>query len=271
MPKKTKFVRVAVEGATTDGRAIARQHIEEMAASYDPKVYGARLNLEHLRALYPDSVFRAYGDVLALKTEEITEGALIGKLALLAQMEVTDELVQLNRKRQKVYSSIEFTPSFADSGHAYLQGIAFTDTPASLGTELLTFCANASANPLAARKTTPDSLFSAAEEVLIELSEDPAPEPEAHFLSKLKGLLGGQKRESSTEFAALKAGMELLADNLRQQGEALAQLSAAAPLTALEQRFAALEQQLSTTPATQLSAPRPLATGSDALAETVDY
>jgi hypothetical protein len=31
-------------------------------------------------------------------------------------------------------------PSFADTGKAYLMGLACTDNPASLGTEMMKFC-----------------------------------------------------------------------------------------------------------------------------------
>nr|WP_262983677.1 GPO family capsid scaffolding protein [Halomonas elongata] len=41
--------RVATEGATTDGREIKREWIEQMAANYDPAKYGARIWMEHMR------------------------------------------------------------------------------------------------------------------------------------------------------------------------------------------------------------------------------
>lgn len=53
------------------------------------------------------------------------------------------------KQAQKVYTSIEVNPKFADTGEAYLIGLAVTDDPASLGTEYLAFSASASANPLA--------------------------------------------------------------------------------------------------------------------------
>jgi len=68
MNKQPPFFRVAVEGTSVDGRQIARHHLEQAAASYDPDVYAARIWLEHLRSIYPDSTFCAYGDVLALKS-----------------------------------------------------------------------------------------------------------------------------------------------------------------------------------------------------------
>ena len=130
----TNFFRAAVEGATCDGRVLERQHITEMAEQYDPQVYGARVNLEHILGWSPTSDFRAYGDVVEAKAEEIAEGPLKGKLALLVKVDATDELVELKGKRQKIYHSIEVHPSFADTGKAYLVGVAVTDSPASLGT-----------------------------------------------------------------------------------------------------------------------------------------
>ena len=47
---KSKYFRVATEGATTDGRVISRDWITQMAKNYSPKTYGARINLEHFAA-----------------------------------------------------------------------------------------------------------------------------------------------------------------------------------------------------------------------------
>lgn len=169
---KPKQFRVATEGATTDGRKIERSWIEQMAANYDPKTYGARVWLEHIRSPYPDSAFRAYGDVLALEAKPVDGD----KLALFATIEPLPELVDMTTKaRQKVYTSIEVNPKFASSGEAYLTGLAVTDSPASLGTEVLAFAAsNPDANPYVSRKTSAECLFSAAEAV--EMTFEPAPE-----------------------------------------------------------------------------------------------
>ncbi|VVE46232.1 GPO family capsid scaffolding protein [Pandoraea terrigena] len=169
MAKKTKFFRVATEGATTDGRTITRQMIQEMAATYDTNKYGARINLEHIRGIVPDGPFKAYGDVIALKTDTNAEG----KLQLLAQLDPTDALVAMTTKdRQKVYSSIEVDPDFANSGQAYMVALAVTDNPASLGTEMLAFSATATNSPLAGRKQRPENLFTAAEQALIEFEDE---------------------------------------------------------------------------------------------------
>ena len=169
---KSKWFSVAVEGSTTDGRKIQRSWIEQMAKNYSPDVYGARINLEHIKGYSPDSQFKRYGDVLALRSEEIKDGILAGKLGLFAQIEPTDDLIKMNKSKQKVYTSIEINVEFADTGEAYLVGLAVTDDPASLGTEFLEFSANAKVNPLASRKQAPNNLFTAAEETLIEFENE---------------------------------------------------------------------------------------------------
>ncbi|WP_208534362.1 GPO family capsid scaffolding protein, partial [Pseudomonas aeruginosa] len=133
---RSKWFRIAVEGATTDGRNIERDWIEQMAAQYDPNTYGARINCEHIKWAWPAGEFGAYGDVLACKAEEIDINGQ-KKLALFAQLEPNQALLELNKQRQKVYTSVEIDPKFADTGKAYLVGLAITDSPASLGTEAL--------------------------------------------------------------------------------------------------------------------------------------
>lgn len=158
MTKKTKFFRVAKAGATTDGRKIERKWIEQMAKNYNTAVYTARISIEHIKGLHPNSEFRNYGDVLALKTEEHN-----GELYLLAQIQPTAELIEYTKKGQKNFTSIEVAPKFADTGEAYLIGLAVTDNPASLGTEYLEFCAKNQENSLLnKRKEDPQNLFTEA-------------------------------------------------------------------------------------------------------------
>lgn len=165
-----KKFRVATEGATTDDRKIQREWITQMAETYDPKKYGARVWLEHLRGLFADGPAPALGDVVAVAAEEVEDG----KLALFAEIDPTEKLKALNKDRQKIYSSIEVNPNFAGTGKAYLEGLAVTDSPASLGTDMLKFSAGAGSNsPLAARKQNPENLFSAVEEVDLDFSEEP--------------------------------------------------------------------------------------------------
>lgn len=186
MPK-SKFFRVAVEGATTDGRTIERAWLTQMAANFDPQKYGARLWLEHIRGTVPESPFKAYGDVTALKAEEID---LDGKkkMALFAQIDPTPDLIGLNKARQKIYTSMEINPKFGDSGQAYLVGLGITDSPASLGTEILSFASqHPASNPFKGKKQAEDNLFTEAVEFSLEIEEDPADD------SKTSGALKGMR------------------------------------------------------------------------------
>lgn len=219
-----KFFRIATEGATTDGRVISRQWISQMAKNYDPKKYGARINLEHLRGVLPDGPFKAYGDVVSLKAEEVEEG----KLALFAQIDPTPELIELSKKRQKVYTSMEVDPNFARTNEAYLVGLAVTDSPASLGTEMLTFAAGAQANPFAARKQSPENVFSEAVELELDF-DDAAPRHDGNGLfAKVKEMLGriGDKAAATeVRLADTHQAVELLADNQRALSEQVQELS----------------------------------------------
>ncbi len=130
--KASKFFRIGVEGDTCDGRVISAQDIQEMAETFDPRVYGCRINLEHLRGILPDGIFKRYGDVVELKAEKIDDdSALKGKWALFAKITPTDDLIAMNKAAQKVYTSMEIQPNFANTGKCYLVGLAVTDDPVS--------------------------------------------------------------------------------------------------------------------------------------------
>ena len=126
--KVSKFFRIGVEGDTCDGRVISAQDIQEMAETFDPRFYGCRINLEHLRGILPDGIFKRYGDVAELKAEKIDDdSALKGKWALFAKITPTDDLIAMNKAAQKVYTSMEIQPNFANTGKCYLVGLAETD------------------------------------------------------------------------------------------------------------------------------------------------
>ncbi|MBP6894341.1 MAG: GPO family capsid scaffolding protein [Pseudacidovorax sp.] len=273
--KVSKFFRVAVEGATSDGRVIDRQMLEQIAASYDPNVYGARINIEHIRGYSPNSDFKAYGDVLAVKTEQVDIGG-VKKLALFAQISPTDELVALTKARQKIYSSMEVRPRFADTEKAYLTGLAVTDNPASLGTEVLAFAAqNPNANPFKGRKQQADDLFTVAEEAAIEFEDVAA--PDAGIVEKFKTAISGalakfgaKTATDDARFAAVAEGFEQLGEAFAAHaGEATKQLSAAektiAELQATVKDLQAKYSALDNTPATTQ---RPAANGGNGLVPT---
>ncbi|AZN35541.1 GPO family capsid scaffolding protein [Iodobacter ciconiae] len=211
MDKKFKSFQVATEGSTTDGRTITREWLSQMAKNYNPKKFGARINIEHIKDRYPNSAFKAYGDVIALEAKEID-----GKMALFATIDPTPELVALNRSRQKVFTSVEIDPDFADSGEAYLVGLAVTDNPASLGVEMLKFSASAGKNsPLLARKTNQACLFTDAIEFALE-------EEGAHAVSMLESVkkIFSKKEEKETlQYADMQQAMEAIAEQTAKNSD----------------------------------------------------
>lgn len=259
---KTRFFRIAVEGGTTDGRVIERAWIEQMAAGYNRATYTASINCEHLRGYSPEPPFNSYGVVDALKTEEIeieVAGKKEKRLALLASLEPNDQLLAINRQRQKLFTSCEITPNMGGSGKAGLVGLAVTDNPASLGTEMLEFAAGkGDANPFAPRKQDKANLFTAALEADIAIDE---PQPEG------KGIVAA----ITAGFAAVAAQFSTKPvepeppkeepkptpanDNFAQAITALGTTIAAAikPIAdsqvAAEERFKSIEDKLATTEA----------------------
>jgi len=246
---RSRWFRIGVEGATTDGRKIERSWLEEMAANYNRDTYGARINVEHIKGLSPDSQFGAYGDVLALKVEEVDVGGE-KKLALFAQIQPNDALLALNKKGQKIYTSMEIQPKFSDTGKAYLVGLAVTDSPASLGTEALEF--SAQHGTLTSRKQDKDNLFSAAEEAELSFEEiDDSPSKVAGLFKKVSELLGKGK-QNEEQFGELAETLEAIATYSADQAEALraeqgARHAIETKLSALETDLQALKQKLGTT------------------------
>ncbi|NQZ32512.1 MAG: GPO family capsid scaffolding protein [Oceanospirillaceae bacterium] len=206
---KSKFFRIAVEGDTTDGRDIDRKWLEDMAASYNPEKYTALINIEHMRGYGPNSDFGNYGKVLALKTEEIeVDGEK--RLALLGQINPNSNLLALNERGQKLFTSVEIQPDFAGKEQAYLVGLAVTDSPASLSTEMLEFSSKAKTNPLSARKLSPDNILSAALEAELEFTDD-SKEGEPTLLSKVKALFSKTNKQQTENFADVHSAVEEIA------------------------------------------------------------
>ncbi|HDH7817412.1 GPO family capsid scaffolding protein [Klebsiella aerogenes] len=237
MAVKAKRFRIGVEGATTDGRTIERAWLEQMAASYNPQVYTALINLEHIKGYTPDSPFRRFGTVDKLEAEEITDGPLKGKMALYAWITPSDDLVAYTRKLQKLFTSMEVNTSFADTGKAYLIGLAATDDPASLGTEMLQFSASAKSNPLAGRKQNPENLFTAAEETLIEWEEVQG--EKTSLFARVTAMFTKKEQTDDARFSDVHRAVELVATEQQSLGERTDQ-----SLSAQDKRIAELETAL---------------------------
>lgn len=123
----TDFICVARSGHTADKRYIDPQDLKDMAESYDPETYTAVLWFEHWR-------WQNFGRVVEVKAE--TEDEIV---KLYARIAPSVSMIEMNKKNQGLFTSIEITENFANTGKAYLTGLAFTDSPASLGTTQLHF------------------------------------------------------------------------------------------------------------------------------------
>ncbi|HBR1969806.1 GPO family capsid scaffolding protein [Klebsiella michiganensis] len=248
--KTRKKFRVAVSGNTVDGREIQPQHLRDAAANYSQEVYGARVNIEHYLSMFPGSDFGAMGDVVALSTEDITDGPLAGRTALYAEIEPSDRMVQMTDKGQKVYSSIELHPQFALNGKAYVVGLAMTDTPASLGTDRLKFAAQQRASVMAFNNQQGEApMFTEALEAeVIELAAQRSDEGKQWF-NRVMGILGKGQKTDDQRFGQVHQAVEAVAQSQVDLGK---QFSAAeqerqqdkAAIQKLTTDLAALNRQL---------------------------
>ncbi|HEA0864556.1 TPA: GPO family capsid scaffolding protein [Salmonella enterica] len=211
-PARKKF-RVAVSGSTIDGREISGELLKAAAKNYDPTVYGARVNVEHIKSIFPNSELCAMGDVTALSTEDITEGPLAGRVALNAEIEPTDRMKKLTDEGKKIYSSIELYPDAMD-GKPYIMGLAMTDTPASLGTERLKFAAQQREQVMKfSNQHTEAPMFTEAMEAeIIELAEQRSEEGKQWF-SRVMELIGKGRKSDSEQFSQVREAVEGVAQS----------------------------------------------------------
>lgn len=244
---KSKWFRVAVAGDTTDGREIQPEWIVQMAQTYNLNTYGARVNLEHIKGISPDGIFGAYGDVIALKTEKVNINGE-QKDALFAQIQPNENLIAINQKNQKIYTSIEVDENFAKTGQAYLVGLAVTDSPASLGTEMLSFASGAADNPLKAKKLRPENLFSAAQETKFEF-EEVKESFTTDLVNKVKNLFKTQEQQqqqNQENFSQSEQAILAIAEQTANQGAEFSQLKQ--KHEQLEEEFNQLKSKLDQEP-----------------------
>ncbi|CAK1707797.1 GPO family capsid scaffolding protein [Vibrio crassostreae] len=124
---QSELICILQAGATIDGRVIEQKIIDEIAETYNPEVYTARINADH----YPWS--SKYGSVLSVEKKEDK---------LFAVLKPNSMLLRMAEQGQLLHTSCEFYEKFADTGKAYLTGLALTDEPASLGTTQIQLSAN---------------------------------------------------------------------------------------------------------------------------------
>ncbi len=165
MGKKSKLFRVFVAGNTiSDGRTITPEMIGEIVDTFNAETYTPRINIEHLSGFSPEPPFNGYGDVIAVEARDV-ELSIAGKAetrrALYAQIEANDQLVKLFARDQKPFPSVELTPAYAGVEKIGLVGLAFTDKPASIGTERAKFSRSAPGTFFAVSEEAPSIEFEA--------------------------------------------------------------------------------------------------------------
>ncbi|MBP6518694.1 GPO family capsid scaffolding protein [Shewanella sp.] len=158
---RTTWLCIATEGDTVDGRIIERQHLIEAAETYDYKLYAALIWPEHNHDAAP------VGEVLEVMLDENEHG----ELQLLAILRPFVSLLVANSKDEYLFTSVELTPdgNFRGTGKHYLEGLAVTDSPASVGTTRLHFSRNKSKDGSMSDKKNWRKKYNIA---------DPAPTPE---------------------------------------------------------------------------------------------
>lgn len=116
---KSEPICILTAGSTIDGRDISQKVIDDIAETYDPQKYTARINDDHFKWSWKG------GSVLSVEKREA---------ALWAVIKPNSHLLRNIENGQLLHTSCEFVEDFAKTGKAYLTGLAFTDEPASLGT-----------------------------------------------------------------------------------------------------------------------------------------
>lgn len=147
MGTKSKMFRAFVEGQTiSDGRVVTADMIDQCVETFSLETYTPGINIEHLSGFSPEPPFNRYGDVIAVRaqTDDITiAGKTEKRRALYAQVDALDQLTALAEKGQKPFPSVELTPDYAGTSKVGLVAMAFTDNPASIATQKLSFSRSA--------------------------------------------------------------------------------------------------------------------------------
>ena len=131
---------------------------------------------------------------------------------------------------------------------------------------MLKFSAGATANPLNNRKEKADNLFTAAIETELEFVEEAEKAPSV--LERIKGVFAKKAQSDDERFTDHEKSIELLAEQLKENGEKLTALSEAvaqresefATLKAENEKLSARLEEVGNQPAIQYT-PRPLVAG----------
>ncbi|MCG7567080.1 GPO family capsid scaffolding protein [Pseudoalteromonas sp. CnMc7-15] len=233
---RTKPLSIAAEGLTVDGREISEQDILDIVETYNPAMYGARINLDHERDwsgwaaknLSNVDIPGMLGDVLSVDAKKNNDGVL----CLYAVLAPNASFVQLNQADQAVYFSIEINRNFRGTDKTYLVGLAVTDYPASCYTDRVKFSKEQNKDQVsegADKDVTPITVNFQLEEPdqpsadtpgffkkLFSTKDDPDMKKE-DLAQAMKDALGEPLLNLSTQITALSAKTDKLENHFAQQ------------------------------------------------------
>jgi len=243
--KESKWFKVATSGPTVDGREIKEQWVKDMAETYDMDEYTASIFEDH--AEWKGN----YGQVTAVKVEKDTKG----RWCLFNKLKPNVLLLEKNKGGQKLFTSIRVIEDFANTGKAYLMHLAITDTPASLGTEQLSFSQSGKHNEIFINEDGIELEFETTqtdEELADEIKKRP------NFLQRFFSKQTSPKEDDpmtdeekaafkklQDELADFKTKLETLTPKDKPEGDE-APREFAAEITALKEKITALEDEKKT-------------------------
>lgn len=129
MPVIDQWYTIATAGPTADGRVIEEQWLRDAAETYDPDYYTAVIDSEHELEWYG-----CFGHVTELRL-----GTKFGRVSLEAKVNANRRLLAMNAEDQRLFPSIWPAENFSDTGMTYLYRLAMTNSPASIGTDMMKF------------------------------------------------------------------------------------------------------------------------------------
>jgi hypothetical protein len=188
-------------GPTIDGRFTDQQVIDDLAETYTPKLYTARINEDHWQ----------WGEKLGSVLSVEKRGD-----ELWAVIKPNSRLLSNVERDQFLHTSCEYIADFAKTGKAYLTGLAMTDEPASLGTTQV---------HLSSDKSKGQESVSSGATVSLELlsGEERGDQETRTLLNRFISLLGGNqsvtlsKKEEEVE---MSKELEALLTKITEQNEA---------------------------------------------------
>ncbi|OKP25631.1 GPO family capsid scaffolding protein [Serratia liquefaciens] len=125
---KSRWFLVAIEGVTTDGRAITAEQLKQMATSFNPDLFNVDVCIE-----FDDR--KTLSEVI-----EVALGYRGGKVALMARIIETPSLRDFYKAAKKEQKTIYPAIAMAIRDEAsQLSGIGITSSPTILGTDPLVF------------------------------------------------------------------------------------------------------------------------------------